>query len=156
REEESPRPSTRLSSLGDTATVVAGNRAMDPKQLVRLLAGEIDWIVMKSLEKDRNRRYATPGEFAADIERYLRRDLVLARPPSTAYRLKKFIQRNRVVVLTGTAIAMALCAGTVLATWGMFAARNAEQRALVAKEEETDARKRADAARESETAARID
>src|SRR5262245_11272397 len=101
REEESPRPSTRLSALGDSATVVAGNRAMDPRQLVRLLASEIDWIVMKSLEKDRNRRYVTPGEFAADIERYLRRDLVMARPPSPAYRLRKFIQRNRGSVPTG-------------------------------------------------------
>src|SRR4051812_44567183 len=64
REEEPPRPSARLSTLGQAATVVAGNRGTDPKQLARLLAGDLDWIVMKALEKDRNRRYASPGSFA--------------------------------------------------------------------------------------------
>ena len=76
-EEDPPRPSTRLSSLGDRATVLAGNRGMNPKQLVRLLAGDLDWIVMKALEKDRNRRYATPGSFAEDVERYLHGEAIL-------------------------------------------------------------------------------
>ena len=71
REEEAPRPSTRLSSLGDTATVLAGCRGLDVKRLVRLLAGDLDWVVMKALEKDRGRRYDTPGHFAEDVERYL-------------------------------------------------------------------------------------
>src|SRR5262249_6082793 len=84
REEEAPRPSTRLSSLGESATVFAGNRGTDVKQLARLLAGDLDWIVMKSVSKDRNRRYGTPAMFAEDIERYLRRDAIAARPPSTA------------------------------------------------------------------------
>src|SRR5688500_10503613 len=85
REEEPPRPSTRLSSLGDTATVVAGNRGTDPRQLARVLAGDLDWVVLKALEKDRARRYGTPAEFAGDVGRYLRREPILARPPSTAY-----------------------------------------------------------------------
>ena len=72
REEDPPRPSTRLTSLGGTATVTAGNRGLDVKRLKQLLTGELDWVVMKALEKDRNRRYDTPGNFAEDIERYLR------------------------------------------------------------------------------------
>ncbi len=154
REEESPPPSTRLSSLGESATVAAGNRGADPRQLARLLAGEIDWIVMKALAKDRNRRYSTPGDFAADIERYLRRDLVLARPPSTAYRMKKFVQRNRVAVVTGSAITGALVVGLVLATWGMFAARDAERRAVTARNAEAVERTKADAALAAEALAR--
>jgi eukaryotic-like serine/threonine-protein kinase len=101
REEEAPRPSTRLSSLGDPATAPAGNRSPDVKRLAQLLAGELDWVVMKALEKDRNRRYDTPGHFAEDIERYLRREVVLARPPSKVYQVKKFVQRHRAAVLTG-------------------------------------------------------
>jgi eukaryotic-like serine/threonine-protein kinase len=84
REEEPLRPSTRLSALGDSASIPAGNRGTDVKRLTHLLAGDLDWIVMKAIEKDRSRRYATPERFAEDIERYLRRDVVLARPPSTA------------------------------------------------------------------------
>jgi serine/threonine-protein kinase len=117
REEEAPRPSTRLSSLGDSATVLAGNRGLDGKRLRQLLAGELDWVVMKALEKDRNRRYDTPGSFAEDIERYLRREAILARPPSAAYRVKKFAQRNRAAALTGSAIAAALLVGTAVVTW---------------------------------------
>ena len=67
REQDAPRPSTRFSSLGDTATSLAGNRGLDVKRLVQLLAGDLDWVVMKALEKDRNRRYDTPGSFAEDI-----------------------------------------------------------------------------------------
>ncbi|HEY7154963.1 MAG TPA: serine/threonine-protein kinase, partial [Gemmataceae bacterium] len=117
REEEPPRPSTRLSSLGDSATVLAGNRGTDPRQLARLLAGELDWIVMKALEKDRNRRYDTPAGFAEDVGRYLRREPILARPPSRAFRLRKFAQRNRAAVLTTAAVALALLAGATVATW---------------------------------------
>src|SRR5205823_1476869 len=79
RDEEPPRPSTRLSSLGDSATVIAGNRGLDVKRLAQLLAGDLDWVVMKALNKDRNRRYGTPASFAEDIERYLRREAILAR-----------------------------------------------------------------------------
>jgi serine/threonine protein kinase len=115
REEEAPRPSTRLSSLGDSATVLAGNRGMDVKKLAQLLAGDLDWVVLKALNKDRNRRYGTPGNFAEDIERYLRHEAILARPPSTAYKLKKFAQRNRAAVLTAAAVAAALLGGTAVA-----------------------------------------
>jgi serine/threonine-protein kinase len=108
REEEAPRPSTRLSSLGESATVLAGNRGLEVKRLVRLLAEDLDWVVMKALDKDRGRRYDTPGQFAEDVERYLRREAIVARPPSVMYKLKKFMRRNWVAflgfVLTLTAV----------------------------------------------------
>jgi serine/threonine protein kinase/tetratricopeptide (TPR) repeat protein len=126
REEEAPRPSTRLSTLGDSAATVAENRGTDVKRLSQLLVGDLDWIVMKALEKDRNHRYATPERLAEDIDRYLRRDVVLARPPSTAYKLRKFARRNRVVVLAGTAVAAALLAGIAIATWQAVVATHAK------------------------------
>ena len=92
---------------GAAATVLAGNRGLDVKRLTRLLAEDLDWLVMRALEKDRNRRYSTPGDFAEDIARYLRHDAILARPPSTSYRLRKFAQRNHAAVLTAAAVAAA-------------------------------------------------
>jgi eukaryotic-like serine/threonine-protein kinase len=127
REEEAPRPSNRLSSLGDSATVLAGNRGLDVKRLVQLLAGDLDWVVMKALDKDRSRRYDTPGHFAEDVERYLRREAILARPPSTAYKLKKFAQRNRAAVLTAAAVTAALMIGMAVAIWQAVRASNAER-----------------------------
>jgi serine/threonine protein kinase/tetratricopeptide (TPR) repeat protein len=135
REEEAPRPSTRLSSLKGAATILAGNRGLDVKRLVKLLSGDLDWIVMKALEKDRNRRYATPGNLAEDIERYLRHDAIVARPPSTAYRMKKFAQRNRVAVLTTVVVATTLVAGSAIATWQAVRATRAEGQALKAEAE---------------------
>jgi serine/threonine protein kinase len=119
-EEEAPRPSTRLSSLGSSATILAGNRGMDVKRLVRLLAGELDWVVMKALDKDRNRRYDTPGHFAEDVQRYLRREEILARRPSTLYKLKKFLQRNRVQALAGAVlwVVVMVALQLLLVSWG--------------------------------------
>jgi serine/threonine protein kinase/tetratricopeptide (TPR) repeat protein len=127
REEEPQRPSARLSSLGDTASVLADNRGLDLKHLTQLLASDLDWVVMKALEKDRNRRYDTPANFAQDIERYLSHEAVMARPPSRAYRLKKFAQRNRGAVLTAAAVALALLAGTGVSTWQAMRATRAEK-----------------------------
>jgi hypothetical protein len=107
REEEPPRPSTRLSSLGDSATVLAGNRGLDVRRLVRLLASDLDWVAMKALDKDRRRRYDTPGHLAEDVERYLRREAILARPPSALYRVKKFFRRNWVQALSLAALWLA-------------------------------------------------
>jgi serine/threonine protein kinase/Flp pilus assembly protein TadD len=148
REEEAPRPSTRLSSLGDSATVLAGNRGMNVKKLAQLLAGDLDWVVLKALNKDRNRRYGSPGNFAEDIERYLRREAILARPPSTAYKLQKFAQRNRAAVLTVAVVAAALLGGTAVATWQAVRATQAEARALRERDEKEQARRDADAARQ--------
>jgi serine/threonine protein kinase len=145
REEEPPRPSTRLSSLGEKATVLAGNRGLDVKRLAQLLSGDLDWMVMKALEKDRTRRYDTPASFAADIERYLRRETIRARPPSTAYRLRKFAQRNRAAVLTGSFMAAALLLGAALATWQAVVATRAKQDALAAAGAEREAKELAQA-----------
>ena len=152
REENPPRPSTRLSSLGEEATVLAGNRGMEPKQLVRLLAGDLDWIVMKALEKDRNRRYTSPGTFAEDVERYLRREAILARPPSAAYRLTRFAQRHRGAVLAAVAVAAALLTGTTIATWQAVVATRAKNNALAAATAERQAKQTA-VAKEAETQA---
>jgi serine/threonine protein kinase/tetratricopeptide (TPR) repeat protein len=152
REEEAPRPSTRLSSLGGSTAVQAGNCNLDVKRLAQLLAGDLDWVVMKALEKDRNRRYATPGNFADDIERYLRREAILARPPSTVYKVKKFAQRHRTAVLTGTAIAAALLLGAAVATWQAVVATRAKQDALAAATAEKQAKEMAQE-REAETKA---
>jgi serine/threonine protein kinase len=147
REQDAPRPSTRFSSLGDTAELTASNRGLDVKRLVQLLAGDLDWVVMKALEKDRNRRYDTPGSFAEDIARYMRNETVVARPPSTAYRVLKFAQRNRGAVLTAALVAGALLAGIAVSTWQALRARRAEAAALAAAQDAT--------AREAETKAAL-
>jgi serine/threonine protein kinase len=150
REEEAPRPSTRLSALGDSATVLARKRRLDARRLAQLLASELDWVVMKALEKDRNRRYDTPGNLAADVERYLRREAILARPPSLAYKFSKFVQRNRVAVLAVAAVVAALLAGSALATWQAVCATRAEAAAVAAARAERQAKEDAEA-READT-----
>jgi serine/threonine protein kinase/tetratricopeptide (TPR) repeat protein len=152
REEEAPRPSTRLSSLGDSATVTAANRGLDVKRLTQLLAGDLNWVVMKALEKDRNRRYQTPGSFAEDIGRYLRHEAVQARPPSLIYKVRKFARRNRAAVLTGSALAAALLVGAMAATWQAFVATRAKQDALAAAAAEKAAKELAQV-READTEA---
>jgi serine/threonine protein kinase/tetratricopeptide (TPR) repeat protein len=138
REEEPPKPSTRISTMGKAATTVSTLRQSEPKQLSRLLRGDLDWIVMKCLEKDRSRRYDSASGLARDLERYLAGEPVLARPPSTSYRLGKFVQRHRVGVLAGVGVAAALVVGTVVAAWQAVVATQAKQTAL-AKEAETRA-----------------
>jgi serine/threonine protein kinase/tetratricopeptide (TPR) repeat protein len=95
REEDPPRPSTRLSTMGPAAQTVSTNRASEPRKLTALVRGELDWIVMKALEKDRNRRYESASAFAADVERYLKDEPVQACPPSAGYRLRKLARRHR-------------------------------------------------------------
>jgi serine/threonine protein kinase/tetratricopeptide (TPR) repeat protein len=99
REEEPPKPSTRLST-SETLPAIAAARHMEPGKLTKLVRGELDWIVMKSLEKDRNRRYETASAFAADVQRYLKDEPVEACPPSAWYRLRKFARRNKPAVMT--------------------------------------------------------
>jgi serine/threonine protein kinase/Flp pilus assembly protein TadD len=95
REEEAPKPSTRISTLGQAAATVSANRRSDPKRLGQLMRGELDWIIMKALEKDRNRRYESASTFAADVQRFLRDEAVQACPPSAWYRLRKVARRNK-------------------------------------------------------------
>jgi serine/threonine protein kinase/Tfp pilus assembly protein PilF len=128
REEEPPRPSTRISTLGQAATTVSSNRKSDPRQLSRLFRGELDWIVMKALEKDRNRRYETASAFAADIQRYLADEPVQACPPSAWYQFRKFARRNRarLVVAAGTLAAVVVLAGGFAWTLQDMAQRQAK------------------------------
>src|SRR5262249_57806749 len=100
REEEPPRPSTRISTLGQDAATVSAIRQSDPKRLRQLVRGELDWIVMKALEKDRARRYETASAFAADVQCYLKDEPVEACPPSAWYRFRKFARRNTRGLLT--------------------------------------------------------
>jgi non-specific serine/threonine protein kinase/serine/threonine-protein kinase len=123
REQDPKRPSTRVSTLGDGRETVADRRRTDPSTLVRLLRGDLDWITMKALEKDRTRRYGSPAEMAADIERHLRNEPVLASPPGTAYRARKFVRRNRAAVVAGSMVVVALLIGIIGTTIGLVRAR---------------------------------
>jgi len=113
REDEPPRPSTRLSTPGAAATTISSQRKSDPRRLKQLVRGELDWIVMKCLDKDRNRRYETANGLARDIERYLNDEPVQACPPTAAYRLHKFIRRNKGAVFAGGLVAAALVVGLI-------------------------------------------
>ncbi|MBN2508084.1 MAG: protein kinase [Verrucomicrobia bacterium] len=132
RETEPPKPSTRLHALGEKLTEVAERRHTEPATLRKLVRGDLDWIVMKALEKDRARRYETASAFAEDVRRHLNHELVAARPPSMAYRLHKFARRHRGPVLGAAAILAALLLGLWLATAGFIRARNERNRALAA------------------------
>ncbi|HKB38840.1 MAG TPA: protein kinase [Gemmataceae bacterium] len=123
REEEPPRPSTRISTLGQAATTASAQRRSDPRRLSQLFRGELDWIVMKALEKDRNRRYETASGLARDIERYLHDEPVLACPPSPGYRFRKFVRRNRARLLMVSVVALAVL--VVAGTWLWLAADRA-------------------------------
>ena len=126
REEEPPRPSTRLSTLDATLTTVSANRQAEPRKLVHAVRGELDWIVMKALEKDRTRRYATAGDFAADVTRYLTDQPVEACPPSRWYRLRKYARRHKAALTTATLVAAVLLTGTVVSIRQAMRATRAE------------------------------
>jgi hypothetical protein len=114
REEEPPKPSLRLSS-SESLPSIAANRHVEPKQLSMLVHGELDWIVMKALEKDRTRRYETANGLAADIRRYLNDEPVEACPPSSVYMLGKFARRNKAWLTTVAAVLLTLFAGLTVA-----------------------------------------
>jgi serine/threonine protein kinase len=159
REEEPPKPSTRLSQSTDSLPSVSAQRHMEPAKLTKLVRGELDWIVMKALEKDRNRRYETANSFAMDIRRHLAEEQVLAAPPSASYRLRKFARKHRAALATVAAIVLALLAGLGASLWQMQRAnheRDAKAAALAAeqqaREDETKARQQAFAALRSMTA----
>jgi serine/threonine protein kinase/DNA-binding SARP family transcriptional activator len=124
KEVEPPRPSTRLSGSGSLPSIAA-NRQTEPARLTRLFQGELDWMVMKALEKDRGRRYETANGFALDIQRYLADEPVLAGPPGAAYRLRKFVKRNRPQVLAAALVLLALLGGVAGTTWGLLRAQTA-------------------------------
>jgi tetratricopeptide (TPR) repeat protein len=121
-EDEPHRPSTRVSTLGATVSNTAHQRRADPKRLGSLLQGDLDWIVMRCLEKDRTRRYETANGLAADIRRHLNDEPVTAGPPGAGYRLRKFVKRNRAQVIAASVVLVALFAGVVGTARGLVEA----------------------------------
>lgn len=135
RESEPPRPSTRLSGAGASAPSLSAARHTDPRALASVLRGELDWVVMRCLEKDRARRYDTPSALGAELKRYLANEPVLARPPSPGYRLRKFIARRKGPVAAGFLVFLALAAGIVGSTLFAVRASRAEHAAAARAEE---------------------
>jgi serine/threonine protein kinase/regulator of sirC expression with transglutaminase-like and TPR domain len=128
REEEPPTPSQRLNTLDAQAcSTVSERRGVDGRRLVQVLRGELDWIVMKALEKDRNRRYESASALAADVQRYIKDEPVLACPPSAAYRFRKLVRRNKAILTTLASVAVALLLGTGVSTWQMVEADGARR-----------------------------
>ncbi len=125
REEEPPKPSTRLSGSAELASIAALRRT-EPKRLSRLVRGELDWVVMRALEKDRARRYDTANSLARDIERYLHDEPVEACPPSAAYRLRKFARKHRAAFVTVASFSFLLLLGAAVSTWQAWRATRAE------------------------------
>ena len=136
REEEPVRPSTRFATLqGADLTTTAKRRSTDTTKLLHQIKGDLDWIVMKCLEKDRTRRYETANGLAVDIQRHLINEPVAARPPSAAYRLQKAWRRNRLVFTAAALIAATLIVGIAISSWQAIEAgraRNAEKKQLLA------------------------
>ncbi len=146
REVEPHKPSTRLSSSAELPSIAA-RRKLEPKRLTRLIQGDLDWIIMKALEKDRGRRYDTANALAWDIQRYLNLEPVLAGPPSVGYRVRKFVRRNRAMVIAATVFLLALIGGiigTSLGFWHADQARRdeAEQRKVAVEERDRAERER--------------
>jgi eukaryotic-like serine/threonine-protein kinase len=127
KEEEPPKPSTRLSDSGEALASISANRHTEPAKLTKLVRGELDWIVMKTLEKDRNRRYETAKDFAADVQRYLNDETVQACPPSAGYKIRKLLRRHWRPVLAASLVILALIGGVIGATWGLIRAEAAAE-----------------------------
>ncbi len=156
KEEDPPRPSTRLSTLGDELARVSGRRGTEPAGLSAFVKGDLDWIVMKALEKDRSRRYETASGLAKDIQRHLADEPVEACPPSLGYRVKKFVGKHRTAALVAAAMLGILCLGLAGTAFGMMqawreAARaaHAEAAALLGRDDKEKARKAEEAEREA-------
>jgi serine/threonine protein kinase/tetratricopeptide (TPR) repeat protein len=151
REQAPPTPSRRITRLGDHLDRVARFRNVAPPALSRIVRGDLDWIVMKALEKDRNRRYDTAASLARDVERHLMNEPVLAGPPGAWYRLEKFVRRHRLGVVTSLVVTVAVLAGLALAVTGLLQATRARAALKVEKDtaevNATTAKREADKAR---------
>jgi serine/threonine protein kinase len=152
REREPQRPSNKLHTLQRAElSTTAQFRQAEPPNLISLLRGDLDWIVMKALEKDRRRRYATANGLAFDIQRYLNNEPVLARPPSRLYRFQKLVRRNKVVFAAVTMVALILVIGLAVSTWLFLKERDARRRAVAAELQQARLRAEAEQARANET-----
>jgi non-specific serine/threonine protein kinase/serine/threonine-protein kinase len=149
REDEPARPSARLSTLAAAElSTVAERRGADPTKLRQAVRGELDWIVMKCLEKDRNRRYESASALAADVQRYLHDEPVQACPPSPGYRLRKFARRNRRALMTAGVIAAALITATAVSIWQAARASEAQYQAEADRKQAEAERKQAETDRD--------
>jgi eukaryotic-like serine/threonine-protein kinase len=156
REKEPVRPSTRLSTMLEAdLTTIAKHRQIEPLKLVHLLRGDLDWIVMKCLEKDRTRRYETANGVALDIERHLNNEPVWARPPSKLYKFQKTVRRNKIAFISAGAVALALIVGLVVSTHLYVREKQASQRATLAERKQSLLREDAETARASEAEQRL-
>jgi WD40 repeat protein/serine/threonine protein kinase len=131
REEEPPKPSTRLSHSGEALATISARRGTEPARMGQVLRGELDWIVMKALEKDRARRYETANGLAKDVERYLKDEPVEACPPTTGYKLRKFARKHQTLLATAAGFVALLLFGATASTWQAVRATKAETVALV-------------------------
>ncbi len=146
REEDPPKPSTRVSTLqGRLLSTVAAGRKSEPSKLCHSLRGDLDWIVMKCLEKDRTRRYESASGLAMDIERHLNDEAITARPPTNLYRLQKLVRRNKLAVVAASSVVAALVIGLGISTWMFVQERAARQRAVAAEQEQVRLREEAQA-----------
>ena len=149
QEQEPPPPSTLLTTLGDTRlTAVAAQHSAEPPRLLSTLRGDLDWIVMKALEKDRARRYETANGLAMDVQRYLNNEPVVARPPSRLYKFQKLVRRNRVVFAAIGAVTLALLVGFGMSTWFFLQERQARQRAVASEQQQIRLREESDRLRQ--------
>ena len=130
REDDPATPSARMSTMGAVGATVSAKCRSDPERLSQMFRSELDWIVMKALEKDRNRRYETAKDFAADVHRYLVDEPVLACPPSASYRMRKLFRRHKKMVLAGLLVSLALLGGIIGTTLGLLRATDAEGKAV--------------------------
>jgi eukaryotic-like serine/threonine-protein kinase len=155
REKEPERPSTRLSTIPDEQlSTTAQRRGLDAPKLVSQLRGDLDWIIMKCLEKDRTRRYETAAGLAADLHRYLNNEPVVARPPSNFYRFQKMVRRNRLAFAASASLVVTLLFGLSLSTYMFLRERAATHRAFLGERKaETEA---ANSAREAQRARRAE
>jgi serine/threonine protein kinase len=151
REREPQKPSTILTTLqNEELTATAKHRQAEPPKLISQLRGDVDWIVMKALEKDRKRRYETANALAMDIQRFRNSEPVLACPPSRTYRLQKMVRRNKVVFASGAAVTLVLICGLAVSTWMFLREREARKRAVDAEREQATLRAIAERGRQTE------
>jgi hypothetical protein len=145
REEEPPRPSTRVSRSGENLAKLSTLRSTEPTKMARVLRGELDWIAMRALEKDRGRRYPTANALARDVERYLAGEPVEAGPPSTSYKLRKFAARHTKLLAVVSGFVLLLVAAVVVSAWQAARATRAEVEADRRRGEATRAKEQAEA-----------
>ena len=134
RDSDPPRPSDRVSSIGESISEISSARGTDSQRLKQTLSGDLDWIIMKALDKDRERRFGSAAEFSEDIRRYLDDEPIEARPPSASYRVRKFARKYRVLMAAASTFLLLLLAGIAGTTWFAISAERARETAVAEKE----------------------